>query len=44
MVLEENALAGDSAYSPAEIIRIGFEERGYNNRLSKPLHKTLCAS
>lgn len=43
-VLEENALAGDSAYSPEEIIRRGFEERGYNNRLSKPLYKTLCAN
>lgn len=43
-VLEENALAGDSAYSPEEIIRRGFEERGYNNRLSKPLYKTSLGS
>lgn len=35
-VFKKNALAGDSAYSP-EMIRRGFEERGYNNRLSKPL-------
>lgn len=43
-VLEKNGLAGDSAYSPEEIIRRGFEEQGYNNRQSKPLYKTLCAN
>lgn len=36
-VLEKNTSAGDSAYSPEEIIRRGFEGQGYNNRLSKPL-------
>lgn len=43
-VLEKNALAGDSAYSPEGIIRREFEERGYNNRLSKPLYKALYAN
>lgn len=40
-VLGENTLTEDSAYSQEEITERGFEERGYNNRLSKPLYKTV---